>query len=351
MVMQSPLLLTCREDFTEVLMEEISLRHNNKSFRIIAKRPGLIVIDMPMKTVFNKPLIFEWQRILNARLFPIISNKKTVREIVKNLMVAIPAESKWLCHVFAHKVSLSTKAMSFQKIFAEFLKKRFPLFYRHCSSFFGGEKCMCDADMPVLNLCVTDDGIWGSVMPYKYLSDGRPGGIHRMAFDRNAPSRSYLKIEEAFEVMGCEPSCGERVIDLGASPGGWTYAFLKRGCYVTAVDNGEIRLANVSRYKGRLFHLRQDGTLFEPSKIELPVDWLVSDMLVSTGTNLWVLKKWLKNQWMRRFIVNIKLPQTHIYKVLQPIEAYMKNINNMKFRIKHLYHDRREVTLMGEFYL
>lgn len=50
------------------------------------------------------------------------------------------------------------------------------------------------------------------------------GGQRRMADDTQAPSRSYLKVEEAYIVLGREPQPDETVVDLGAAPGGWSYS-------------------------------------------------------------------------------------------------------------------------------
>ena len=47
-------------------------------------------------------------------------------------------------------------------------------------------------------------------------------GPRRMADDSRAPSRSYLKIEEAYGLIGRQPGPGETVADLGAAPGGWS---------------------------------------------------------------------------------------------------------------------------------
>ncbi|HBR14741.1 MAG TPA: rRNA methyltransferase, partial [Candidatus Omnitrophica bacterium] len=62
----------------------------------------------------------------------------------------------------------------------------------------------------------------------------------RMQMDPQAPSRSYLKIEEAFHIFGCEPGKNDTVIDLGAAPGGWSHSALKRGASVIAIDNGPL---------------------------------------------------------------------------------------------------------------
>ena len=67
------------------------------------------------------------------------------------------------------------------------------------------------------------------------------GGQRRMADDDAAPSRSYLKVEEAYIVLGREPQPDETVVDLGAAPGGWSYSAAKRGARVIAVDNGPLK--------------------------------------------------------------------------------------------------------------
>ncbi|HXA14758.1 MAG TPA: SAM-dependent methyltransferase, partial [Opitutaceae bacterium] len=67
------------------------------------------------------------------------------------------------------------------------------------------------------------------------------GGQRRMADDEAAPSRSFLKVEEAYGVLGREPQPGETVCDLGAAPGGWSYSAAQRGAQVVAVDNGPLK--------------------------------------------------------------------------------------------------------------
>jgi 23S rRNA (cytidine2498-2'-O)-methyltransferase len=199
----------------------------------------------------------------------------------------------------------------------------------------------------VLQICVTPGGLWGAVMPSHRLSDTRPGGAHRMRFDAKAPARSYLKIEEVFERMGEEPAPGQRVVDLGAAPGGWSYAFLKRGCRVLAVDNGPLKLKDTGAAGGSLTHLRENGISFTPPPAWQPLDWMVSDMLIPPGQTLGMFRKWMEHGWMRRFVFNIKLPQQQPYPVLKPIEEYLHSQAGITFAIRQLYHDRREVTVFG----
>ena len=69
-------------------------------------------------------------------------------------------------------------------------------------------------------------------------------GIPRLRFPADAPSRSTLKLEEAFHVFipadewDERPASGMHAVDLGACPGGWTYQLVKRSMMVHSVDNG-----------------------------------------------------------------------------------------------------------------
>jgi 23S rRNA C2498 (ribose-2'-O)-methylase RlmM len=61
-----------------------------------------------------------------------------------------------------------------------------------------------------------------------------------------------------------------------------------------------------------------------------------------------LLKRWLDEGALRRFVVNVKLPQEHPDPALEPLEACLRGVRGLRFRIRQLYHDRREVTVMGE---
>ena len=72
-----------------------------------------------------------------------------------------------------------------------------------------------------------------------------PSGLIELEEDHvNPPSRAYLKLEEALIRINSEkgvlPKAGERCLDAGACPGGWTWVLRQLGCTVTAVDRSEL---------------------------------------------------------------------------------------------------------------
>ena len=196
--------------------------------------------------------------------------------------------------------------------------------------------------LPVLQLALAEEGLFWSLETGGELLDSALGGRRRMKFDEQSPSRSYLKLEEVFVRMGREPQAGEQAVDLGAAPGGWSYSFLKRGCFVTSVDNGPMKITG--GYPGRLDHLCADGLRFEP---EGCADWMVSDMLIPPGQALGLLRRWLKRGVVKNFVVTIKIPQEEVWVPLVAIEEYLQGLNGVAWEMRQLYHNRREVTVWG----
>ncbi|MFA7123956.1 MAG: SAM-dependent methyltransferase [Candidatus Delongbacteria bacterium] len=169
-------------------------------------------------------------------------------------------------------------------------------------------------------------------------------GQRRVSDDPAAPSRSYLKIEEAYRAFGCEPESGETVCDLGAAPGGWSYSAAKRGARVTAVDNGELKAG--AKGNANITRLAADAFTFVPDK---KYDWLFCDMVEHPNMVTKLLEKWIKNKWSRKFIVNLKFGRVDPIQLLEKLnspELILKK-RCLKFGIKHLYHDRDEITVFG----
>jgi 23S rRNA (cytidine2498-2'-O)-methyltransferase len=59
---------------------------------------------------------------------------------------------------------------------------------------------------------------------------------------------------------------------------------------------------------------------------------------------------WLAHRWCRRFVINLKFGHVDSLALLKEITAadspFAKHATNL--RIRHLYHDREEFTVVGE---
>jgi 23S rRNA (cytidine2498-2'-O)-methyltransferase len=172
-------------------------------------------------------------------------------------------------------------------------------------------------------------------------------GPCRMADDEEAPSRSYLKVEESYAIIGAEPRPGESVCDLGAAPGGWSYSAAKRGASVVAVDNGPMKGGALGH--PLIDHRRADAFRFSPGR-SASYDWLFCDMLEDPRRVLQaIVRPWLEGAWCRRFVVNLKFgrvdPIALLAELRSPESPFATRADGV--RIVHLYHDREEFTVTG----
>jgi len=171
-----------------------------------------------------------------------------------------------------------------------------------------------------------------------------PMGIARLRMPSASPSRSTLKLAEAFmEIVGTrsfEP--GTTAVDLGASPGGWTWQLVQRGFMVTAVDNGPMDAALLD--SGQVRHRRDDGFHYRPPE---PVAWMVCDMVESPSRIAHLVSRWLVQGWCRESVFNLKLPMKKRWEEVERCRAIIDEAlggGGYYLRLKQLYHDREEVT-------
>lgn len=178
------------------------------------------------------------------------------------------------------------------------------------------------------------------------LSAEAPGGIPRLKFPAGAPSRSTLKLEEA--LLGLLTPAerearlkpGMRAVDLGASPGGWTFQMVRRQIGVTAVDNGRMDAGLLAT--GRVHHLRADAFGYRPAQ---PVDWLLCDVIEAPRRIAALMAEWFRRGDTRAAIFNLKLPGQDRQRELARCLALLRELPGLTLRVRHLYHDREEVTV------
>jgi len=175
-------------------------------------------------------------------------------------------------------------------------------------------------------------------------------GIPRLRFPASAPSRSTLKLEEAFLYFLSEREREERLqpgmkaVDLGAAPGGWTWQLVNRHLRVTSVDNGPMQPALMD--SGLVVHVREDGFRYEPTR---PVEWMVCDMADSPLKVADRMAQWFAAGWCQRTVFNLKLPMKKRYQAVCDCRERIEQVlahsgRDYQLDFKQLYHDREEVT-------
>ena len=249
-------------------------------------------------------------------------------------------EGPWPClwQTPAEPVGLGRRATAVEKAFAELLRRRMSRVARLASASHPG------SFEPVRGLFVRFAD-FGRV----FASTGALfNGQRRMADDPLAPSRSYLKVEEAYGLVGCEPVSGELVVDLGAAPGGWSFSAARRGARVLAVDNGPLKGGALGN--PLIEHILADAFGFRPPG-DQAVDWLFCDLVEEPHHTLRnLITPWLAERRCRNFIVNLKFGRTDPLALLQQLRSPASPfvIHGKEVRIRHLFHNREEFTIAGK---
>ncbi|MBV0931967.1 23S rRNA (cytidine(2498)-2'-O)-methyltransferase RlmM [Marinobacterium weihaiense] len=191
--------------------------------------------------------------------------------------------------------------------------------------------------------------LWLGVAPVANSSP-HPMGIQRLKFPAAAPSRSTLKLEEAWHYFIPKRrrdellAGGMTAVDLGAAPGGWTWQLVNQHMFVIAVDNGPMNEDLME--SGQVEHRREDAFTFAPPK---PVDWMVCDVVDKPARVTELVVHWALNGWCRNAIFNLKLPMKQRFDEVEDCLGRLRGelaSAGIAYRLeaRHLYHDREEIT-------
>ena len=147
------------------------------------------------------------------------------------------------------------------------------------------------------------------------------------------PSRAYLKLWEHFTLQGRWPTTGEKVLDLGSSPGGWTWVLDQLGCDVVSVDKAP--LAESLKLSGRVRYLEQSAFALEPREIG-KVDWLFSDIICYPERLLELVRKW--RPFAANMVCTIKCQEPTNHAIIQEFLKIPES------RCMHLFNNKHELT-------
>ncbi len=163
-----------------------------------------------------------------------------------------------------------------------------------------------------------------------------PNGEVRFVEDRSGPpSRAYLKLWEALTLIGCRPQPGEVCLDLGSSPGGWSWALQQMGARVISVDKAPLA-PEVARLPG-IEHRLVSAFALDPQALG-PVDWLFSDVVCYPARLLALVERWLAAGSCRRFVCTIKFQGETDHAAARRFAAIPGS------ELRHLFHNRHELT-------
>jgi 23S rRNA (cytidine2498-2'-O)-methyltransferase len=154
----------------------------------------------------------------------------------------------------------------------------------------------------------------------------------------NPPNRAYLKLWEALTLLEQYPLAGEKILDLGASPGGWTYVSQTFGGEVTAVDKAE--LAPHIAALPRVSFLKQSAFALSPADYPEQVDWLLCDIACYPERTYELIQQWLASGKAKKMIFTIKLQGQTDFAMLKKFQDIPQA------RVLHLFYNKHEATFI-----
>lgn len=177
------------------------------------------------------------------------------------------------------------------------------------------------------------DRLLASPLCSSAFADGRPV----FAEDREGPpNRAYLKLWEALTLARTQPGPGDVCLDLGASPGGWTWVLNQLGADVVAVDRAplvpELAAApRVTTHRGDAFGLTV-------ADLDRRPDWILSDLIAYPARILALARYWCRACPQAGIVITVKCQG-----VVDPAEIdHFLAIDNA--RLRHLSANKHELT-------
>ncbi len=169
-----------------------------------------------------------------------------------------------------------------------------------------------------------------------HCSSQFPNGEVNFVEDRSAPpSRAYLKLWELFTLHGKRPATGDLCLDLGSSPGGWTWVMASLGARVISVDKAPLdpKVAKLPRVK----YVQSSAFALDPAT-HPPVDWLFSDVICYPGRLLEHVERWIAAEKARNLVCTLKFQGDTDHDVARRF-ARIPGSN-----LAHLHHNKHELT-------
>lgn len=171
----------------------------------------------------------------------------------------------------------------------------------------------------------------------KDVSDVIP--LNEIVFEETElpPSRAYLKIWEVLTCHVTPPKSGASVIEMGASPGGWTWVFEKMGLKIYAFDRSP--LTDELMKKPRIQFSKTDIFKLQPKDYP-KVEWLFSDVIAYPQKLYDLVLKWLDEKPNLNIVLTIKFQGPTDFDILDKYAAIPGA------RLVHLYNNKHEVTFI-----
>ncbi len=199
------------------------------------------------------------------------------------------------------------------------------------------------APTQVVSITICNDKAYIGFSSVKDNLSSWAGGRIRFKHEPEQISRAEFKLLEAQDSFGFVISKGDRVLDLGAAPGGWSRIALTQGASVVAVDPALLDKELIK--KSGITHVKATAQEYLEN-IEGEFDFILNDMRMAPEESAALINRfhpYLKQGGM--VVLTLKLfgdqPRRQMLKAVSALENYYQVLN-----LRQLFHNRSEVTVI-----
>lgn len=330
-----------------LLVEE--LRRMWPESRPMCDASGLVRCDFPLwqRQEDARQIVFTRQLLPNAMEQEIPSINGWSSQLLAAALEQLPPEKPWRLHLAPRygegRAGVNRCGLIRDAILARLKQKR-----RSLLRVLEESEAPFTAETSLLQLLLTapNRGFVSAApapMPFALRAVVSPAlqGDIPWAVDKAAPSRAFAKLLEAEQRLGRAIQRGDICVDLGASPGSWSYVALNRGAHVIAVDRSPLR-EDLMR-NARLEFVRGDAFKFSPPGA---ADWLLCDVIAEPHRSIALVTEWAREKRCRHFVVTIKFKGGEDYGLLEGLKAALNPLC-CDFILTHLCANKNEACAIG----
>jgi 23S rRNA (cytidine2498-2'-O)-methyltransferase len=204
-----------------------------------------------------------------------------------------------------------------------------------------------EGDLVLDVVAVEENEWWYGYHRHAHAHAPWPGGRPPVTMPEAAPSRAYVKLEEAIRWSQAPLRAGDTAVEIGSAPGGASYALLERGLKVVGIDPGEMAPVVLSHPSFR--HIRRPVAQVLREELPASVEWLLLDMNVEPRISLFAVDRLATrmSQTLLGVFLTVKLNQWKIAAEIPAMLEHVKAMGMVRARAIQLPANRQEILIQG----
>jgi len=223
-----------------------------------------------------------------------------------------------------------------------------------------GEVRLADGAVVGTVIEVGPEDFWTGVHWHGRLLSPDPGGASGIELPEDAPSRAWLKLEEAVRFFDLRFRAEDVVVELGCAPGGVILALLRRGVSVIGVDPARLapvvmasavaEMPRVGEAGGVpwVVHCRKPAALVSKRDLGGRATWFMSDMNQSPAVAITECRRCIGMcPSIRSAVITLKLTDFAEASAQGEWLAAMRAMGFRTVRLQQMAVHHRELALVG----